>query len=92
MTVFGDSERKYKEKIKEWKFEKYLSGTNMDFIAALDETRARIQGKRTIFYNGNIKISPRRIDTFKKRRKQGLDKTDALAAGKERTAMWNSQS
>jgi hypothetical protein len=62
----------------------------MNFTAALDETRARDQGKSTIFYNGNIQINSQRIGIFKKRRKQSGEVVGASASGKERMIIWNS--
>jgi len=62
----------------------------MNFITALNETRPWDQGYSTIFYNGNIKVSPRRIDTSKKRRKQNEDVVEAPAAGKQSAMIWNS--
>jgi hypothetical protein len=82
LTYTWVSERKYKEKLKEWKFEKYLNSTEIKFIAAKEESRAKQQGKTTTFYNRGIKISSRRIETFKKRRKQPVDEMETLPAGK----------
>jgi hypothetical protein len=82
LTYTWASERKFKEKLKEWKFEKYLNSTEIKFIAAKEESRAKYQGKTTAFYNRGIKISSRRIETFKKRRKQPVDEMETLPAGK----------
>jgi hypothetical protein len=83
LTYIWFSERKYKEKLKDWKFEKYLDATGMNFIAAKDESRARDQEKTTAFYNRGIKISSQRIEGFKKRTKQQVDKMETPPAGKE---------
>ncbi len=45
----------------------------MNFIAAKEEGRGRNLGKNTTFYNRGIKISSRRIETFKKRARQQVD-------------------
>jgi hypothetical protein len=45
----------------------------MNFIAAKEENRRRILRKDTTFYNRGIKISSRRIETFKKRARQQFD-------------------
>lgn len=81
------SKRKYKEKLRDWKFEKYLNAGEMNFIAAKDEGRAREQGKATTFYHYGALISSRRIETFKKRTKQEVDTMETRPAGKDNTTM-----
>lgn len=72
LTSFCFSERKYKEKLKIWKFDKYLSGAEMKFIVSKDESR-ELEGKATAFYSHGIEINSRRIHSFKKRAKQQAD-------------------
>jgi hypothetical protein len=71
------SARKFKEKIKEWKFEKYLTAEEMKFIAAKAETRARERGKGTEFYKHGAKINQKRIEKSAKRKREEFEKMDA---------------
>ena len=48
-TDFYLSERKWKEKLKEWKFDKKISTTDMRIVVAKAEKRARNEGKDTTF-------------------------------------------
>jgi hypothetical protein len=59
--------RKYKMKIKEWKFDKYLRANDMKFIVAKATKRAREDGNETTFCYGGQQISSERIENFKKR-------------------------
>jgi hypothetical protein len=61
------SERKWKTKLKEWKFDKYLSDADKKIIITKMEKRA-LEGKETIFYHGNSKITRERIVNFKRRK------------------------
>jgi tetratricopeptide (TPR) repeat protein len=57
----------------------------MNFIAAKEENRGRILRKNTTFYNRGIKISSRRIETFKKRARQQFDGMESAGM---RTIVW----
>lgn len=61
------SERKFKDQLKKWEFEKNIPAAEMGFIAAKERSRITEKGKGTRFYSRGIKINPARIDAFKKR-------------------------
>jgi hypothetical protein len=63
-----DSERKWKEKLKEWKFEKNIPANDMSFIVAKAEKRAREEGKETIFFHRETQVTRERIEQFKRRK------------------------
>jgi hypothetical protein len=51
------SERKWKAKFKEWKFDKNISATDMNMVLAKAEKRTREEGKDTGFFpcrNSNL--------------------------------------
>jgi ribosomal protein L2 len=62
------SERKWKEKLKEWKFDKNISSNDMSAIVLKAEKRAREEGKETIFFHGGTEITRERIEQFKRRK------------------------
>ena len=68
MLTKSYSERKWKEKLKEWGFEKYLSANSMKVIVAKSDKRKLDEGKETVFYHHGAKITSARIETFKKRK------------------------
>lgn len=55
------SERKWKLKLKEWGFEKYLSSAAMKILVAKAERRAVVEHKDTVFFHGKTQITPERI-------------------------------
>ncbi|KAH8771518.1 hypothetical protein BGZ57DRAFT_433840 [Hyaloscypha finlandica] len=65
---FKASERKWKEKLKEWKFDKNISATDMSVLVAIAGKRMRDEGKRTIFFLGESQITRDRIEQFKRRK------------------------
>jgi hypothetical protein len=77
------SERKFKEQLKNWTFEKNITATEMGFVAAKEEGRSREQGKSTTFYNRSIKINPKKIDAFKKRISQPVEEKDNAGKGND---------
>jgi hypothetical protein len=76
------SKRKYKMKLKDWNFDKYLPATNMDIIVAKASKRATLEGKETVFYNGGQEINAERIENFKKRRNSNDVGMASPSAGK----------
>jgi phosphotransacetylase len=60
--------RKWKEKLKEWRFDKYISASDMDIVVAKAAKRSRDEGKETIFFVGEAQILPDRIEQFKRRK------------------------
>ena len=68
LLTFEYSERKWKEKLKEWGFEKHISATDMSIIVAKAEKRVREEGKETVFFHGQSEITPQRIERFKRRK------------------------
>jgi len=75
------SERKWKMKLKEWKFEKYLSDQDKMIIIAKAEKRAR-DGKDTVFYHGDTEITTERIENFKRRKVSKETDVEYPTAGK----------
>ena len=69
MTLKSEnSVRKWKEKLKEWRFDKYISASDMDIVVAKAAKRSRDEGKETIFFLGEAQILPDRIEQFKRRK------------------------
>jgi hypothetical protein len=68
VLTFENSERKWKEKLKEWRFEKNISATDMNIIVAKAEKRVREEGKETVFFHGKTEITRERIEQFKRRK------------------------
>ena len=64
MTI--QSERKWKEKVKEWGFEKNVPTRDMNFIVAKAEKR-KAEGKETIFYRNGTQFDESTIEQFKKK-------------------------
>jgi hypothetical protein len=65
------SERKWKEKLKEWGFEKYVPAKEMNFITAVAEKRSREGGKETVFFRRGVPINSEKIEQFKRRKITG---------------------
>ena len=82
LTLQPISERKYKEKIKEWRFDKYVDSNEMNFIVAKGQKRRRDEGKETVFFRGQSEITSRKIESFKKRRPIDDKETMSPCAGK----------
>ncbi len=67
MRTYSVSPRKWKEKLKEWNFEKNLTKNEMKIVVAKAERRITEEGKDTIFFHhGNI-IPPAKVSTWKRR-------------------------
>ena len=62
------SERKWKMKLKEWSFEKYLPAADLNIMIVKAEKRRREEGKETAFFHGNVQIKPEKFENFKKRK------------------------
>jgi hypothetical protein len=75
------SERKFKEKIKEWKFEKNLSTEEAKFIATKAKAREE-QGKDTTFYKHGVEIDQKRVDKSAKRKREEFDELEDFTARK----------
>lgn len=54
--------------MKEWRFEKNISATDLSIIVAKAEKRVREEGKQTVFFHGNSEITRERIEQFKRRK------------------------
>ena len=61
------STRKWKNKLKEWGYEKNIKTYDMQCIVAKGTKRER-EGKDTIFFHGDTQITATRIENFKKRK------------------------
>jgi hypothetical protein len=66
------SERKFKEKIKEWKFEKNLSKEEAKFIAAKGKAREEA-GKATKFYKNGVEVDQKRVERSAKRKPEAFE-------------------
>ena len=53
-------------KLKEWRFEKYLSEIDMKIIVAKADKRSREQ-KKTVFFHHRNRLAAEKIENFKKR-------------------------
>ncbi len=60
--------RKWKDKLKEWGYEKHLSQSDMKILVAKGEKRLREEGKGTDFFHHGIEVPKKKIETFKKRK------------------------
>ncbi|CZR56270.1 uncharacterized protein PAC_06158 [Phialocephala subalpina] len=65
---FVKSERKWKEKMKEWGFVKNIPARDIRFMAAKAEKRQREEGKDSVFYRNGIKVGHHKIENCKKQR------------------------
>ena len=72
------SERKWKMKLKEWNFEKYVPANEMNFVVAKLLKRQADEGRDTVFFRGETQITTDRIENFKKRKT--VKDSDALIA------------
>lgn len=68
MLIFNSSIRNWKNKLKEWKFDKNVPADEMSFTVAKTEKRKTIEGKDTVFFRGETQITSDRIEHFKKRK------------------------
>lgn len=75
--------RKWKTKLKEWNFEKYLSNRNMNIIVAKGKKRALEEGKDTIFVYHGSTIPASKIQNYSKRSKvaRNSDSAPPCSAG-----------
>jgi hypothetical protein len=65
--VISHSERKWKEKVKEWGFEKNVPSCDMSYMVAKSAKR-KAKGKDTTFYRNGMQVDENKIEQFKKRR------------------------
>lgn len=70
LSSFTDefSERKWKDKLKEWTFEKNIPSKEMYFMAAKAEKRRFEEGKLTLFARAGIAVDKSKVEQFKRRR------------------------
>ncbi|ESZ90222.1 hypothetical protein SBOR_9392 [Sclerotinia borealis F-4128] len=64
---FTASLRKWKDKLKEWTYDKYLGKDAMKVIVAKQQKR-KAEGKDTVFVHGAEEIKAERIEDFKRRK------------------------
>lgn len=62
------SERKWKDKLKEWGFKKHVPATEMAFMVAKAEKGKLEDGKDTIFHRNGMLVEESKIEQLKKRR------------------------
>jgi hypothetical protein len=86
--TYDHSERKWKEKLKEWKFDKNISATDMSVLVAKAGKRMRDEGKRTVFFLGESQITRERIEQFKRRKlTREIDDVSAEAGKRDGTTI-----
>lgn len=69
------SERNWKTKLKQWKFEKNVPANEMTFMVAKAGKWKMTEGKDTVFFRAGARITSDRMEHFKKRKTIG----DAVA-------------
>ena len=60
--------RKWKEKLREWGFDKNLPDLHMKIVVAKAEKRRAEEDKATEFFYNGVAIPNQKIETFKKRK------------------------
>jgi hypothetical protein len=80
--MYQYSERKWKEKLKEWNFDKNISAIDMSVIVAKAEKRLHEEGKETVFFMGKSQITRERIEQFKRRKTTNAIQAVSPGAGK----------
>jgi hypothetical protein len=75
------SERKWKMKLKEWGFNRYMRAKDMSIVIAKVEKR-REEGIETEIFHGETLIHPERLETFKKRKATKVNDVESPSAGK----------
>lgn len=65
LTLF--SPRKWKEKLREWNFDKNLTKREMKIVVAKAEKRAVEDGKETIFFHNGNPIPPEKVMNWQRR-------------------------
>ncbi|KAE9376305.1 hypothetical protein N431DRAFT_331094 [Stipitochalara longipes BDJ] len=65
---FSWSERKWKEKMKEWDFEKNIPANDTNFMAAKARKRELEDGKETVFYRHCKLVDHGKVGSFKKQK------------------------
>ncbi|PMD33952.1 hypothetical protein L207DRAFT_571375 [Hyaloscypha variabilis F] len=75
---FTPSVRRFKEKMKEWRFEKYLSAEESRFIATKAQAREG-EGKGTTFFKNGMVIDQRRIEKSAKRKREEFEEMEPSA-------------
>ena len=75
-----DSVRKFKEKMKKWGFEKYLTADETRFMAIKAKAREE-EGKSTAFFKNGMAIYQRRIEKSAKRKRDDFEKVNPSAVG-----------
>ncbi len=68
MLTLKYSERKWKDKVKEWNFDKNISARDMSIVVAKVGKRVRDEGKDTVILHREAQISRERIEQFKRRK------------------------
>ncbi|KAE8453845.1 hypothetical protein EG329_007621 [Mollisiaceae sp. DMI_Dod_QoI] len=67
MLTSSVNPRKWKEKLKEWNFEKNLSKNEMKIVIAKAERRTTEEGKDTVFFHHGNMIPPAKVSAWKRR-------------------------
>lgn len=75
------SERKWKEKLKEWGFQKNRPSREMAILVSKRDKRLRDEGKDTIFFQNGAEIRVERLESFKKRKTTKIVQPVSPSAG-----------
>jgi len=81
MIELPASERKWKQQLKEWGFQKNLPARHMVILVAKQEKRLRDYGKDTVFLRSGVEIRAEKFETFKKRKASKLFQASSPSAG-----------
>jgi len=79
------SERKWKEKLKEWGFQKNLPAYDMAILVLKRDKRLREDAKDTTFFQNGMEIRAEKFENFKRRKIANIIQPKALTAGRFRT-------
>jgi hypothetical protein len=81
MADCTSSTRTWKTKLKEWKFEKYLTDKEKNIIAAEAKKRRR-EGEETTGFDHSLQTIPGRLANYKRRNVEDGAEAVSLSAGK----------
>ena len=75
------SERKWKEKLKKWEFDKYIPAKEMTFMASKARKRQLDEGKETVFRRNGVTVDQTKVENFKKQKVRGNDMGERFVPG-----------
>ena len=69
--LMSSRERKWKEKIKEWQFDKNVPSKDVAFRAAKSQKRQLEESKETVFRRNGAVVDQTKVENFKKQKLNG---------------------